>query len=53
MQKKSRIKKFMAILAIFLFIGPLIIVAIMNYSSYYVSKHTQAAETTETTTSNN
>ncbi len=51
MQKRNKIKKIMAILAIFLFIGPIFIVAVMNYSSYYVSKHQQTTDTTATTTS--
>ncbi len=46
MRKRNKIKKIMAIIAIFLFIGPLLIVAIMNYSSYYVSEHQQATDTT-------
>ncbi len=51
MEKGKRIKKIMAILAIFLFIGPIFLVAIANYSSYYSSKHQEdtTAETAEQT----
>ncbi len=48
MEKRNRIKKIMAIIAIFLFIGPLFVVAILNYSNYYTSKHAEA-QTAETT----
>ncbi len=52
MEKRNRIKKVMAILAIFLFIGPLFLVAIANYSTYYSSKHNEdtTSETAETST---
>lgn len=47
MYKQHRLKKFMAILAIILFIGPIFIVAAMNYSTYY---HAKKAEKTELAT---
>ncbi len=48
MEKRNRIKKFMAIIAILLFIGPLFVVAVMNYSTYYESKQAEKIATSET-----